>query len=90
MKKEKSTVGRFGGGDYIHKYTIKDAVDDKAIVPLIYEGRFVDQKVDEDNTLYVILKYLSSLEVLTVLLLYQLPICVRAKTIYCQRQITKS
>ena len=49
MKKEKSTVGRFGGGDYIHKYTIKDAVDDKAIVPLIYEGRFVDQKVDESN-----------------------------------------
>lgn len=49
MKKEKSTVGRFGGGDYIHKYTIKDAVDDKAIVPLLYEGRFVDQKVDEAN-----------------------------------------
>ena len=49
MKKEKSTVGRFGGDDYIHKYTIKDAVDDKAIVPLIYEGRFVDQKVDENN-----------------------------------------
>ena len=49
MKKEKSTVGRFGGGTYIHKYTIKDAVDDKAIVPLIYEGRFVDQKVDEEN-----------------------------------------
>lgn len=49
MKKEKSTVGRFGGGDYIHKYTIKDAVDDKAIVPLIYEGRFVEQKVDEEN-----------------------------------------
>lgn len=49
MKKEKSTVGRFGGGDYIHKYTIKDAVNDKAIVPLIYEGRFVDQKVDEEN-----------------------------------------
>lgn len=49
MKKEKSTVGRFGGGDYIHKYTIKDAVDDNAIVPLIYEGRFVDQKVDEEN-----------------------------------------
>ena len=47
MKKEKSTVGKFG--DYIHKYTIKDAVDDKAIVPLLYEGRFVDQKVDEEN-----------------------------------------
>lgn len=49
MKKEKSTVGRFGGRDYIHKYTIRDAVEDKSIVPLIYEGRFVDQKVDEDN-----------------------------------------
>ena len=49
MKREKSTVGRFGGSDYIHKYTIKDAVDDKAIVPLIYEGRFVDQTVDESN-----------------------------------------
>ena len=48
MKKEKSTTGRFGG-KLIHKYTIKDAVDDKAIVPLIYEGRFVDQKVDEQN-----------------------------------------
>lgn len=49
MKKEKSTVSRFGGGDYIHKYTIKNAVNDKAIVPLLYEGRFVDQKVDEAN-----------------------------------------
>ncbi|MBE6852116.1 MAG: type I restriction endonuclease subunit R [Ruminococcus sp.] len=49
MKKERSTVGRFGGNNYIHKYTIKDAVDDKAIVPLIYEGRFVEQKVDEEN-----------------------------------------
>lgn len=48
MKKEKSTTGRFGG-KLIHKYTIKDAVDDKAIVPLVYEGRFVDQKVDEAN-----------------------------------------
>lgn len=48
MKKEKSTAKRFGG-KLIHKYTIKDAVDDKAIVPLIYEGRFVEQKVDEQN-----------------------------------------
>lgn len=38
---------KFGG--LIHKYTIKDGVDDKAIVPLIYEGRFVDQTVDEAN-----------------------------------------
>ncbi len=49
MKKERSTVGRFGGSGYIHKYTIKDGVEDKAIVPIIYEGRFIDQKVDEEN-----------------------------------------
>lgn len=36
-------------GKLIHKYTIKDGVDDKAIVPLIYEGRFVEQKVDEEG-----------------------------------------
>jgi type I restriction enzyme R subunit len=47
MKNEK-TAARFGG-KYIHKYTIKDGVDDKAIVPLIYEGRFVEQNVDENN-----------------------------------------
>jgi len=47
MKKEKSTMQRFG--KLIHKYTIKDGVDDKAIVPLIYEGRFIEQKVDEAN-----------------------------------------
>ena len=47
MKKEKSTMARFG--KLIHKYTIQDGVDDGAIVPLIYEGRFVDQKVDEEN-----------------------------------------
>lgn len=47
LKKEKNTISKFG--KLIHKYTIKDGVDDGAIVPLIYEGRFVDQKVDEDN-----------------------------------------
>ena len=47
MKSEKNTMAKFG--KLIHKYTIKDGVDDKAIVPLIYEGRFVDQKVDEEN-----------------------------------------
>lgn len=47
MKKEKNTMSKFG--KLIHKYTIKDGVEDKAIVPLIYEGRFVDQKVDEKN-----------------------------------------
>ena len=47
MKNEKNTMEKFG--KLIHKYTIKDGVEDKAIVPLIYEGKFVDQKVDEDN-----------------------------------------
>lgn len=47
MKNEKNTMSKFG--KLIHKYTIKDGVEDGAIVPLIYEGRFVDQKVDEEN-----------------------------------------
>lgn len=47
MKREKNTMAKFG--KLIHKYTIKDGVDDGAIVPLIYEGRFVEQKVDEEN-----------------------------------------
>lgn len=47
MKNEKNTMERFG--KLIHKYTIKDGVEDKAIVPLIYEGRFVEQNVDEEN-----------------------------------------
>ena len=47
MKNEK-TASRFGNR-YIHKYTIRDGVDDKAIVPLIYEGRFIEQSVDEEN-----------------------------------------
>lgn len=47
MKKDKNTLSKFGG--LIHKYTIADGVNDKAIVPLIYEGRFVEQNVDEAN-----------------------------------------
>ncbi|MBR5078307.1 MAG: type I restriction endonuclease subunit R [Victivallales bacterium] len=47
MKAEKNTMAKFG--KLIHKYTIKDGVDDHEIVPLIYEGRFVEQKVDEEN-----------------------------------------
>ena len=47
MKSEKNTMTRFG--KLIHKYTIRDGVEDGAIVPLIYEGRFVEQKVDEEN-----------------------------------------
>ena len=47
MKSEKNTMARFGR--LIHKYTIRDGVEDGSIVPLIYEGRFVEQKVDEEN-----------------------------------------
>lgn len=47
MKSEKNTMARFG--KLIHKYTIRDGVEDGAIVPLIYEGKFVEQHVDEEN-----------------------------------------
>ena len=47
MKKDKNTAKAFGGE--IHRYTIQDGVDDKAIVPRLDEGRFVEQEVDEKN-----------------------------------------
>lgn len=46
MKKQKSTVKKFGN-KLIHKYTIADGVDDKAIVPLLYEGKMVEQTVNK-------------------------------------------
>ena len=47
MKKDKSTAERFGG--FIDKYTIDQAVKDEAVVPLLYEGRHVPQKVDRES-----------------------------------------
>jgi type I restriction enzyme, R subunit len=47
MKKDKNTIERFGG--LIDTYTIEQAVKDKAVVPLLYEGRHVDQNVDTDS-----------------------------------------
>lgn len=46
MKKDKNTAFTFGG---IIKpvYTVKQAVDDHAVVPLLYEGRIVPQSVTE-------------------------------------------
>lgn len=45
-KKEKNTAKKFGG--IIHpSYTIRQAVEDKAIVPLLYEGRHAIQQVNE-------------------------------------------
>jgi len=37
MKREKNTAGKFGG--LIDVYSITDAVEDRAVVPLLYEGR---------------------------------------------------
>ncbi len=45
-KKDKNTIERFGG--LIDTYTIEQAVEDKAVVPLLYEGRHVDQNVDSE------------------------------------------
>ncbi len=46
MKREKSTARKFGG--FIDPaYTIRDAVEDKAVVPLLYEGRHVLQEVNQ-------------------------------------------
>jgi len=46
-KAEKSTAKRFG--DFIHKYPMRQAVADQAVVPLLYEGRVVEQDVDKDQ-----------------------------------------
>ena len=44
MKKDKNTLTQFGG--MIDTYTIREAVGDKAVVPLLYEGRDVELSVD--------------------------------------------
>lgn len=44
MKKDKDTIDRFGG--LIDTYTIDKAVEDQAVVPLLYEGRHVEQSVN--------------------------------------------
>ncbi|MFT3991725.1 MAG: type I restriction endonuclease subunit R [Luteolibacter sp.] len=46
MKKEKNTADKFGG--FIEPaYTIRDAVEDEAVVPLLYEGRHIMQEVNQ-------------------------------------------
>ena len=44
MKKDKNTMIKFG--ELIHTYTIADGVRDKTIVPLLYEGKMVEQTVN--------------------------------------------
>lgn len=46
LKKEKSR-NRFGS--FIDKYTIDDALEDQIILPLIYEGRYVGLKQDQEE-----------------------------------------
>ncbi len=46
LKKDKNTAIKFGG--FIDKYTINQAVEDKAVVPLLYEGRLVEQVVTQE------------------------------------------
>ncbi|MFZ3579847.1 type I restriction endonuclease subunit R [Virgibacillus sp. DJP39] len=60
MKKEKSTMIKFG--KLIHSYTIADGVRDNTIVPLLYEGKMIDQSVNQqaiDNRLKMITRNLN-------------------------------
>lgn len=43
LKKEKNTLSTFGR--LIHRYAIDEAVADQAVVPLLYEGRLVEQQI---------------------------------------------
>jgi len=45
LKNEKSTAETFGG--FIHKYTMNQAVQDKAVAPLRYEGRMAELHGDD-------------------------------------------
>jgi type I restriction enzyme, R subunit len=45
FKKDKNTAAKFGG--IIDAYTVTEAVKDKAVVPLLYEGRVAKQNVNE-------------------------------------------
>lgn len=62
MRSEKNTMIKFGRPKPIHTYTIADGVTDKAIVPLLYEGKMVDQSVNQkaiDNRLEMITRHLT-------------------------------
>jgi type I restriction enzyme R subunit len=43
LKRERSTANTFGG--IIHSYTIDEAVRDHSVVPILYEGRLVEQQI---------------------------------------------
>jgi type I restriction enzyme R subunit len=46
-KGEKATVLKFGS--FIHKYPMRQAVQDQAVVPLLYEGRLVELEPNQDQ-----------------------------------------
>ena len=61
MKKDKHTARKFGG-IIEPAYTMTQAVEDKAVVPLLYEGRHILQEVDQkaiDKWFDVVTKPLS-------------------------------
>ena len=63
FKKDKSTALKFGG--MIDAYTVDQAVKDKAVVPLLYEGRFAHQQVNEkplDNFFEMVSEPLTELQ----------------------------
>lgn len=43
LKRERNTADTFGG--LIHSYTIDEAVRDGSVVPILYEGRLVEQQI---------------------------------------------
>ncbi|RDU63598.1 type I restriction endonuclease subunit R [Helicobacter didelphidarum] len=43
LKKDKNSFAKFGGE--IHRYAIDEAVRDKAVLPLYYEGRMIEQEI---------------------------------------------
>ena len=47
FKKDKSTAAKFGG--IIDAYTVYQAVNDKTVVPLLYEGRLAPQTVNASS-----------------------------------------
>ena len=60
MRREKNSLDKFGG--LIHKYSIDEAVKDKAVLPLLYEGKMIEQTVNKkaiDAKLDVITKHLN-------------------------------
>ena len=49
LKREKSSIVKFGG--LIDKYTIDQAIKDRAVLPLLYEGRIVEQWINDNSGL---------------------------------------